>query len=357
MVSSDQKNKYLIIGPSWVGDMVMAQSLFIDIKAREPQSQIDVVAPAWTSALLNRMPEVTNLVSSTVHRGRLHLRERFTIGKELRSENYTHAIVLPNSLKSALVPAIAKIPTRTGYIGEQRWGLLNNIRKLDKQLLPMTVQRFIALGLPKEATTRTVDSIPAPQLKVNEDQVIAVVEKNQLDANGEILVLCPGAEFGASKKWPTKHYAETATFYLEKGWQVWLMGSENDIDSCEKINKLSGEKCHVLAGKTTLPEAIDLISCASLVVSNDSGLMHIAAALQRPLIAVYGSTDPGHTPPLSANHKVARLNLSCSPCFKRECPLGHLECLTKLLPERVIQLCEELLLSERQINGELKGEL
>jgi len=342
MVGSDQKNKYLIIGPSWVGDMVMAQSLFIDIKKREPQSQIDVLAPLWTGALTDRMPEVTKLVAGNFNHGKLSLGERFSLGKRLRAEQYTHSIVLPNSLKSAFVPAVAKIPNRTGFIGEQRWGLLNDIRKLDKKRIPMTVQRFIALGLSKQANVRPVHSIPAPLLKVESEQVTRVLEKNTLDLDSKVLILCPGAEFGASKKWPSTQYADVAKFYQNKGWQVWLMGSDNDVPACDEINKLANSLCRVLAGKTTLPEAIDLMSCASLVVSNDSGLMHIAAALQKPMVAVYGSTDPGHTPPLSSNHRVARLGLACSPCFKRDCPLEHLDCLKTLPAQTVLELAEGL---------------
>jgi len=342
MVKPDQR-KILIIGPSWVGDMVMAQSLFIDIKQREPETQIDVLAPAWTGALIDRMPEVNKLVPGNFNHGKLSLGKRFSLGRQLQSERYTDAILLPNSLKSAVVPAVAKIAKRTGFIGEQRWGLLNDIRKLDKKKIPMTVQRFVALGISKESEVRSIESIPAPLLKVEEDQVESVLVKNSLNTDSKILVLCPGAEFGASKKWPSSQYSNVATNYLDKGWQVWLMGSENDISACNEINDLTGEKCTVLAGKTSLPEAIDLISCASLAVSNDSGLMHIAAALQKPLVAVYGSTDPGHTPPLSNNHHVARLDLECSPCFKRECPLGHLECLTQLPASNVIDLAEKLL--------------
>lgn len=348
MVNSDQHNKYLIIGPSWVGDMVMAQSLFIDLKKSQPESQIDVLAPAWTAALIDRMPQVTELISANFNHGKLSLAERYKLGKKLAKESYTHAIVLPRSYKSALVPAIARIPIRTGYIGEQRWGLLTDLRKLDKTKHPMTVQRFIALGLAKNASARAIETIPAPLLEVSNDKVAHVLQKNQLALNKQVLILCPGAEFGASKKWPSKHYSEVADFYLSKGLQVWLMGSDNDIAACQEINQLAGNKCQVLAGKTTLPEAIDLISCASLVVSNDSGLMHIAAALQKPLVAVYGSTDPGHTPPLSANHKIASLSLSCSPCFKRECPLMHLDCLTKLESTKVIELAQALLNDSEQ---------
>jgi heptosyltransferase-2 len=334
--------KYLIVGPSWVGDMVMAQSLFIDIKQREPECRIDVLAPAWTAALLDRMPEVTELIAGNFNHGKLSLGERLKLGKSLRSKGYTDAILLPNSLKSALVPVVAKIPTRTGFIGEQRWGLLNDIRKLDKKSIPMTVQRFVALGLEKGADVRSVSSIPVPRLVVNQAAASSVLAENNLTPNSEILILCPGAEFGPSKQWPISHYAELANHYLSKGWQVWQLGSDKDLLSCQELDAITGHKTRVLAGKTSLPQAIDLMSFASLVVANDSGLMHIAAALQKPLVAVYGSTDPGHTPPLSINHKIARLGLDCSPCFERECPLTHLNCLRELLPSQVIGLAESL---------------
>lgn len=339
---SQQHKKYLIIGPAWVGDMVMAQSLFIDIKSREPGAQIDVLAPAWTAAMTDRMPQVSELIAGNFNHGKLSLGERFRLGKSLRDRAYTNAIVLPNSLKSALVPAVARIPQRTGWLGEQRWGLLNDIRRLDKQRWPMTVQRFIALGESKEAPVRVIENVPPPLLEVDADAVSSVLQANQLDTDKPILVLCPGAEFGPSKQWPAAHYADVAKTYLQRDWQVWLMGSDKDVPVCTEINDATDKQCRVLAGKTSLPQAVDLMSLASLVVSNDSGLMHIAAALQKPLVAVYGSTDPGHTPPLSHNHAVARLGLDCSPCFKRECPLEHLNCLTQLSPQQVIALSETL---------------
>ena len=340
---SEQAKQYLIIGPAWIGDMVMAQSLFIDIKQREPNSSIDVLAPTWTAALIDRMPEVRKLIPADFIHGKLSLGMRYQIGKKLRQEAYTHAITLPNSIKSALVPAFAKIPVRTGFIGEQRWGLLTDIRKLNKSKLPMTVQRFISHGLDKNAPVRSIDSIPAPLLTSKEIDVQSVLAKFRLSLDKKALVLCPGAEFGISKQWPKGYYAEVAQYYLSLGWQIWLMGSEKDVDICEAINQTSSNSCITLAGKTSLPEAVDLISQANLVVSNDSGLMHIAAALQAPLIAIYGSTDPGHTPPLSENHSVLRLGLECSPCFKRECPLGHLNCLKDLSSQQVINAAEGLL--------------
>jgi heptosyltransferase-2 len=288
------------------------------------------------------MPEVTELIAGNFNHGKLSLGERFKLGKSLRGKGYTDAILLPNSLKSALVPAVAKIPTRTGFIGEQRWGLLNDIRKLDKKAIPMTVQRFVALGMEKGADIRSVLSVPVPKLVVDQQAAASVLAENELNSDSKILVLCPGAEFGPSKQWPVTHYAELANHYLAKGWQVWQLGSDKDTVSCQELDAITGHKTRVLAGKTSLPQAVDLMSFASLVVANDSGLMHIAAALQKPLVAVYGSTDPGHTPPLSKNHKIARLGLDCSPCFERECPLMHLNCLRDLSPGLVISLAESL---------------
>jgi len=339
---TEQQKKYLIIGPSWVGDMVMAQSLFMQIKQREPDATIDVLAPAWTAALIDRMPQVAKLIDANFKHGKLSIIDRFLVGRKLRAQHYSHAIVLPNSLKSALVPALAKIKTRTGFVGEMRWGLLNDIRKLDKSILPMTVQRFLALGLNKNADPVSLDEIPVPKLKVDQSRIVALQKKMELSDNKPVLVLCPGAEFGASKRWPTDHYADLATFYLAQGWQVWLMGSENDTDSCDEIYQLTDAQCKMLAGRTTMPEAIDLMSVASLVVSNDSGLMHIASALQIPLIAVYGSTDPTHTPPLSANHAIAQHKLDCSPCFKRECPLQHHKCMRDLPVHQVVELARQI---------------
>lgn len=334
---------YLIVGPSWVGDMVMAQSLFIDLKDRQPEAQIDVIAPAWSAALIDRMPQVRRLLSSDFQHGKLSLAERFRLGRQLRAEHYSNAIVLPNSLKSALVPAIAKIPVRTGFLGEQRWGLLNDIRKLDKTKLAMTVQRFLALGRETSAPSCELQAVPKPSLQVNPQLVEQTLNSFDLGSTKPVLVLCPGAEFGSSKKWPAEFYAQVAQHYIEQQWQVWLIGSASDLADCQKINQLTQNQAVILAGKTSMPQAIDLISVASLVVSNDSGLMHVAAALQKPLVAMYGSTDPGHTPPLSSNHAIARLDLECSPCFKRECPLQHHNCMQQLLPERAIELSEQLL--------------
>ncbi len=338
-----QQRRYLIVGPSWVGDMVMAQSLCIDLKTRFPNASIDMLAPQWTAALVDRMPEVEQLIPTQFTHGKLGLGERWNIGKSLRAKSYTHAIVLPNSLKSALVPAFAKIPLRTGFLGEQRWALLTDVRKLDKKLLPMTVERFVVLGRNKQSIQASEIDFPTPRLSVNEAAVSATRDRFNLVHPQPVLALCPGAEFGSSKRWPAKHFAQVAEHYLERGWLVWMFGSANDIGDCQRINDLVGGRAKMLAGETSLPEAVDLISVADLVISNDSGLMHIAAGLNRPLVAVYGSTDPMHTPPLNANHRIAQREIECSPCFKRECPLHHHDCMNLLGADKIIELAEELL--------------
>ncbi len=326
-------NKVLVVAPAWIGDMVMAQSLLITIKNLNPDTQIDVLAPAWSFPLLARMPEVNQSVLIPLGHGQLGLGERVKLGRRLAVENYQQAMVLPNSWKSALVPYVAKIPQRIGYLGELRWGLLTEPRKLVKKVLPMTVQRFVALGL---ADGGCPPDIPVPKLQVSLAGKVAVISKFDLVQGQKILALCPGAEFGLAKRWLPSYFAEVAKAKLAEGWDIMLLGSEKDQEIAEQINFLTNHQCRDLTGKTTLAEVIDLLSQVDVVVSNDSGLMHVAAALHKPLVAIYGSSDPEFTPPLQQATRIVSLQKRCSPCFKRECPLGHMECLTEITPDRVL---------------------
>mgnify|MGYP003666153161 CR=1 FL=1 len=336
--------RILVVGPSWVGDMVMAQSLFAELKRRQ-DCVIDVLAPAWCRPLLSRMPEVRAPLELPFGHGELKLRRRRAEGRALRGD-YDHAYVLPNSLKSALIPWFARVPVRTGWRGEMRYGLLNDVRVLDKTRYPLMVQRFVALALPAEAAVPALEEIAAPSLKVDPEQVAATLATHGLNRQRPVLGLCPGAEFGPSKRWPEYHYAEVARHWIANGGQVWLFGSGKDRPVAESIrDALPAEHqdaVALLAGVTSLEQAVDLLSACDAVVSNDSGLMHIAAALGRPLVAVYGSTSPGFTPPLGEAVAVVRLDLDCSPCFQRECPLGHLNCLRQLEPARVIAALKQL---------------
>lgn len=328
--------KILVMGPSWVGDMVMAHSLFQLLKQQNPAVQIDVAAPAWTLPLLDRMPEITEKIALPFKHGQLSLMERIRFGRHLKGSHYTQSISLVNSLKSAILPFAASIKKRTGFLGEMRYGLLNDIRPLDKKALPKTVERFVFLGLQKK---QALPSIPQPILLADKENAVNVL--TQLNApltSDKVLGLCPGAEYGEAKRWPTNHFAEVANAALDQGWQVLLFGSDKDIPVTQAINQMTQSRCIDLGGKTKLGDAIDIMSLCTTVISNDSGLMHVAAALDIKLIAIYGSSDPHHTPPMHPDAVVEYLALPCSPCFKRVCPLqgeAHMACLNNISPTTI----------------------
>lgn len=325
----------LVIGPSWVGDMILAQSLFKLLKQQRPGVEIDVAAPAWTLPLLERMPEVRAGIALPFRHGKFDLTTRIRIGRELRDKHYDQAILLTNSLKSAILPFCANIPKRTGFPGELRYGLLNDIRPLDKAKLPKTVDRFAALGISIGEDIPV--ELPEPALVASREHAFSVLEKlGRPIPQTPVLALCPGAEYGPAKRWPAEYFAEVATWALAEDWEVWLFGSDKDVEVTRQIDALTANRCLDLGGKTSLAEAIDLMALSAAAVSNDSGLMHVAAALDRPLIALFGSSDPHHTPPMKADADILYLSLSCSPCFKRECPLGHFKCMRDMTPQTVI---------------------
>lgn len=343
MTQNSQEN-ILVIGPAWVGDMVMAQSLFMCLKDRYPDCRISVLAPDWTRPLLDRMPEVEQGISLQMGHGELELGKRRAFGKSLRASQYTTAIVLPNSFKSALIPFHAAIPKRIAWKGEWRNLLLSDCRRLDKKAFPLMVQRFAALAYP--AANEPPQHIPKPRLQSDPDNVEAALEEFNLGIERRILAICPGAEFGVAKQWPAQHFATTCKAKIEDGWNVWIFGSKKDAEVAEEISAslsdVQRKNCVSLAGRTSLAQAIDLLSVAEAVVSNDSGLMHIAAALDKPVVALYGSTSPDFTPPLSDKSKLLFTDIDCRPCFQRECPLEHKKCLTELEPAMAITAIEEL---------------
>jgi len=196
------------------------------------------------------------------------------------------------------------------------------------------VERFAALAQPKGEALR--QPLPEPRLAVDTVARDATLAKFGLSLERPVVAFAPGAEYGPAKRWPAAHFATLATELADRGFQVWLFGSGKDQEITAQIVAGTKAACVDLAGRTSLDEAIDLMSCASQVVSNDSGLMHIAAALDRPMAALFGSSSPGFTPPLSARARVISLHLDCSPCFKRVCPLGHTNCLVQMEPSRVL---------------------
>ncbi|MCX7165012.1 MAG: lipopolysaccharide heptosyltransferase II [Rhodocyclales bacterium] len=321
--------KILVVAPSWIGDTILAQPLLALLKLNNPAARMEVLAPDWSSPLLARMAEVDAVIANPFRHGEFNLAARRALGRRLASAAFSEAYVLPNSWKSALVPFFAGIPRRVGYQGESRYLLLNERHPLDVARHPQLVQRYAALAGPLPAT------LPQPRLISTVEQQQAARRSLNLPLDNSPVIFCPGAEYGPAKRWPAQHFAALARLIATPQNPVWLVGSARDAAVGEAIAAAAEGAVLNLCGRSSLEQAIDLIASARCVVSNDSGLMHVAAALERPLVALYGSSSPAYTPPLSPHAKILSRNLPCSPCFKRECPLGHFDCMNGISAQQV----------------------
>ncbi|NQZ30688.1 MAG: lipopolysaccharide heptosyltransferase II [Oceanospirillaceae bacterium] len=329
----------LVVGPSWVGDMVMSQSLLLRLKADHPDCNIDVLAPDWCRPVLARMPQINQAIAMPVGHGSLQWSVRKELASTLSAKGYDQAIVLPNSLKSALVPWMAKIPRRTGWHGEMRYGLLNDRRKLDTTAFPLMVQRYIALAEPKKDSATELQQLLRPKLTVDLSQQQAVCE--QFSLNNDVVAFCPGAEFGPAKRWPHFHFAKLASLLIAEGKQIFCLGSAKDSAAIGQIKSLLSEvelgKFVDVSGQTSLTQAIDILAKAQAIVSNDSGLMHIGAAVGTPLVALYGPTSPDFTPPLSDNCEVIRLIDGFIKARKGDAEQGYHQSMIDITPQLVLE--------------------
>lgn len=321
----------LVVGPSWVGDMVIAQSLFKLIAPEKSDVLIDVVGPPWSSPVAHRMPEVASVHDLAIPHGVLGLGARKRLAATLRDQRYDRAVVIPATFKSALVPWLARVPRRTGYRGEQRYGLINDMRTV-RDDLRSTGERYCALGLPPDELFP--DSLPYPALSVDRENCARLTAELDLRSEAPVVALCPGAAFGPSKRWPVESFGKLARALTRNGYSVWIVGSPSEAPLGTAILE-AAPMARDLCGKTTLIDAIDLLSMANVTVTNDSGLLHIAAAVGSKVVAMYGSTPPWFAPPLTDQQSVHHMALSCSPCFKRECPLGHHDCMRMIDPSTV----------------------
>ncbi|MGI9301938.1 MAG: lipopolysaccharide heptosyltransferase II [Gammaproteobacteria bacterium] len=330
-------NKILVIGPSWVGDMIMAQGLFKLLKNLHPQSIIDVVAPPWCEPLLPRMAEVNTAMVLPIAHGELGLARRYRLGKTLAEQAYDWAIVVPRTFKSALVPWFASIPRRTGFLGEMRYGLINDIRARAKSPRKPVIEQYLSLASDQPPGSAP----PHPTLAIDYVTQRAALDRLDLPADTRVVGFAPGAEYGPAKRWPPARFAELAEALAQQDTRVWIFGSAKDRPIGEQIMSAANSSNLVnLCGRTTLPEAIDLLACCETVVANDSGLMHAAAAVGSNVVALYGSTPPAYAPPLTDKGKIIHHDLPCCPCFKRECPLGHLNCLSGIGAREVLDCIE-----------------
>ena len=327
-----QPYSILIVGPAWVGDMVMTHSLIKVLVNNRPSVKVDMLAPGWSTPIIKRIPEIHENIILPVKHGELALRKRYNIARQLKENSYDQAIILPRSIKAALVPWLAKIPRRTGYKGEMRYRLINDMRPFDQQSLDQTVKRYVALGL---ELGESLPIIPRPKLTVASHEKSKILSKFNLVKERPIVALIPGAEYGPAKCWPISYFHKLSLLLKESGYDVLVLGSKKEINQGKQIS--SGSGATNLCGKTSLEEVIDLLACCDCAVSNDSGLLHVSAALGIKVIGIYGSSSPDLTPPLTDNCEIHYLGIECSPCFKRVCPLGHLNCLRNITPETVIE--------------------
>ena len=345
----------LIVGPAWIGDMVMAHTLVQNISAASPSQPVEMLAPPATAAIAGRMNEVSRVHVLEAAHGELGLAKRFRMGRKLSAQDFSRSYVLPNSWKSALVPYFARIPRRSGWLGEARYGLLNDKSALPEDDLPLMIERFMGL---QEIGTSLQKPYPQPKLAVDSERQTTLFSELMLMQSSRAIALCPGAEFGEAKRWPAEHFAEIGAQALEQGLEVWLLGGPADREVCDRIAGAMSAKgaglakqgfanpagqIKNIAGQTSLTDVIDLLAAASAAVCNDSGLMHVACAVDTPVIALYGSTSPGFTPPLHPEARALTLveidggakKLSCQPCFERTCRYDHGNCLSELAPEHV----------------------
>ncbi len=321
--------KRLIIGPAWVGDMVMAQALARRLRRLDPAGSVHMMAPAATFPLIAHMPEIDRGWLLDIAHGRLQLHKRWQLAGSLRGERFDEAIILPRSFKSALAPFLAGIPRRVGMIGEMRYGLIN-IALPAASANRRTVDEFVRF-----AGASDLAEDERPRLRAGHEAA-ASLARLDLHNDRKLVVLCPGAEYGPAKRWPAYHFAGLAGLLAKRGIASIIVGGAKERALGQEITAgLEPGLVHDLTGQTTLGEVIGLLARADVVVSNDSGLMHIAAALDRPLIALFGSSSPERTPPLSPHAQILSTDISCRPCFKRDCPLGHTDCLVKLDVARV----------------------
>jgi len=337
--------KILIVGPSWVGDAVMAQSLYKIIKDSNPQSKIDVLSPEWSLGILNRMDELDDVICSPFDHGDLRIKDRIRFGYSLRDRSYDQAIVLTNSLKSSFIPFTANIPKRTGWLGEMRYGFINDIRKVNKNKHKLMVEKFSCLSI-----NPLVDNnyeIPWPSLRVDLINLSKLLKKYSFEQSHESIAICPGAEFGPSKRWPANYYAEVIRHYLSKNWQVFILGSKNDLPVAKVIeDQVPSENKALLfnfTGQTSIEDAVDILSTCDLVLTNDSGLMHVAAAVNVKLLALYGPTSPKFTPPLSKKAKVIQKIEGYEKTREGELEEGYHYGLSMIKPEEVLDSLSLLL--------------
>ena len=324
-------NKVLVVAPAWIGDLIISSAFINALKKSDRDLQIDLLVNENLSDIAVLLPNITNIINSKTTHGKLSFFYRLQLGFKLRKNNYSKSYILTNSLKSAIIPFIAGIKDRIGYLGEYRYGLINKvIKKIDRD--KGMVNRYLNILHAEYAT----DLQPSFIISHSKERV-----KKKYAMNTKYIVMCPDAEYGPAKKWPAQNWVNLAE-NLFPSYQVVFVGLDTSIKN--KLNRLESNNLINLIGKTSLKDVAEILSHAECVVSNDSGLMHLSSAVDTPIVGIYGSSSPEYTPPLCEENKreIIYKNLDCSPCFKRSCPLGHTNCLNYITVDMVLSAIARL---------------
>ena len=323
----------LIVPYMWIGDFVRCHTVVQLLKQRDPSRAIDVLTTAMVAPLLDYMPGVRRGIVVDLPRKRLAMAQHRALAERLRQESYGQALVMPRTWKSALAPYLAGIPARTGFAGEARFGLINDLRWGERRL-PRMIDRCAVLALPKGEAKPA--QWPLPELRVPAAEVAAWRQRQGLADDGRrVVAFAPGA-VGPSKRWPSAHYAELARRLSDGGNSVWVVGGPGEHELAAEIAGTNQAHVRDLTGPD-LRNAILALAAADVAVSNDSGLLHVAAALGTPAIGIFGPTSPWHWAPLNPLAAVMETAgaLPCRPCHKPVCRLGHHRCMRDIAVDQV----------------------
>ena len=322
--------KLLIIPQNWLGDIVMSQTLLKRVKSENPNTEIDILVNSTFKSLVERMPEISKAVILDSRHKELGLLKRLNLARRIKG-NYDQSIVLSRSIKSALIPYFAKIPIRTGELGESRYILINDLKKFTKEDRRKTAFRYVSMFSKKE---EVLDEKYYPSLQSDPENIKILSDKYKLNLDKKIIIFAPGAAFGPSKMWPVEKFKELGE-KLNKDFFILILGSNNEKNIGDKI--VTNKNMINLCGETTITEAVDLMHISEFCVSNDSGLMHLASATNTKSISIYGATSPELTPPLTSNKEIHYRGISCSPCFEKKCKYGHYNCLVEIQADDIFK--------------------
>lgn len=321
--------------------MVMTHSL-IQVLTGQGHN-VSMTGSRSLAPLLNRMPKLHERLIVDLPRGQWAWNRRKNQGQKIKSHVFDQAIVIPNAWKAALLPFWADIKKRTGWIGECRWGLLNDARQYDPIAYPTMIQKIVALAYEKN-TALTFDDCPFPQLRIDRNNQIDLIRSHDLDRiDRPLICLCPGAAYGPAKRWPTSYFAQLTSLLIANGYHIVIVGSNQESSQADQM--MQNEHCTDLTGKTLLDDVIDVLAMAECVVANDSGLMHVACAVNVPVVAIYGSTSPNFAPPLYHHTKSLYEQIPCQPCGKRQCPFEHTRCLYNITAHQVMTQIQQLIVN------------